>query len=131
MGAPIHSQNGKVAFASADIEDVLSWTLNKGSDNPPYVSSSTGGQTLREEGNKDWTATVNVLLDDGEDLPFIEGATGLLELFTSTVVAEGGKWSAEARIANIEPEVDINGNAIVGASITFEANGALTFTANI
>ena len=127
MGNPIHSQNGKAAFAASDIEDVLSWTYNEGSDNPPYVSSSSGGQTLREEGNKDWTATVNVLLDDGEELFFSVGETGLLELHTSTVAAQGGKWTGEARVASIEPELDINGNAIVGASITFEANGVMTF----
>lgn len=131
MGAPIHSQNGKVSFAGTDLEDVLSWTLNRGSDNPPYVSSSTGGQTKRVEGNKDWTATVNVLLNDGDDLAFAEGDKGSLGLFTSTLPASGGKWTGDSIVASIEPEIDVNGNSIVGASITFEADGAIVFTANV
>lgn len=131
MGAPIHSQDGKVQFNAIELADVLSWSLSNNSDNPSYVSSESGGETLRVEGNKDWSATVSLLLNDGDDLALQVGDSALLELFTSDVAAKGGKWSGTGRVSSVEPETDINGNAIVGATVNFESNGAITFTANV
>ena len=130
MGVPINGNGGSTTFNAAEVDDVRTWSLNKVSDNQPYVTSMTAGQTKRVEGNKDWTAPVTSYLDNGEEPPYEEGDTAVIELFTSSLAGVGGKWSGSAIVENFTVDVDIEGGAIIGLTTNYAANGALTFAAN-
>ena len=139
MGVPISSSlGGKVEFtgtvpvlAKVEVPDVQSWSKENTSDNQPFVSSQTGGQTKRLKGNQDNSITVNFLLDDGTDLPFAEGDKGSIEAFTRNTGSNGGKWTGDVIIGSITADVNPGDGSPVAGVIVFDGDGALTFVANV
>ena len=127
---PISGKFGTVKFSGTEITECRTWSLSLTSDNKAYVSCSTAGQTRRVAGNKDWTASATIYLQDGLDVPFDEGDIALLELFTDQTAGSGGKYAGQGIVESIEPEVDIEGGELVSATVNFAADGAMTFTPN-
>jgi len=120
---------GSVKVDGVEVARVRNWSLTRTGNVQTYSDSSTPGQMKREAGVKDWTATCQVYVEDnvagsgGGEFPFEEGDSVSLELNVSSTV----KWTGDAVVEEIAgPEVDIEGGSIVGATITFGANGALT-----
>ena len=114
---------GKVQFpAPTEILDVRTWSVDQTADNQRYVSSSTAGQAKRETGNKDWTSTISIYLQDGATTDFNEGEKGSLILTSTT----GTTWTGDAICDSVAPDVDIEAGAIISATCVFSADGALT-----
>ena len=131
MTKPITGNDGKATFNAADILHVRTWTLNDVSDNKAYVSSETSGQTRRVKANQDWTASVTVYFDEGTPTVNVtKGQIAALELFDAQGSGVGGKYVGQGIVASVDPETDIEGGELVGATINFEADGAMVFTAN-
>lgn len=139
MAKPISGNSGTVAFGTSILQ-VTGWTLSATSDNQSYVSSATGGHTRRVPGNKDWTASVTVLLDEGLDATQAGvgdlGDIASLVLATGTGVGIGGTYTGDGILDSVEIEDDIGGGALVSATLNFSAdsdissNKELIFAAN-
>ena len=131
MAIPITGNDGKATFNAADILHVRTWTLNDVSDNKAYVSSETAGQTRRVKGNQDWTASVTVYFDEGTPtVNAVKGQIAALELFNAQGSGVGGKFTGQGIVESVNPESDIEGGELVGATINFEADGAMVYSAN-
>lgn len=131
MAKPITGNDGKATFSGTDILQVRGWTLSDSSDNKAFVSSATAGQTRRVKANQDWTASVTVFFDDGSPPTNVaKGDIAELELFTAQGAGVGGKYVGEGIVESIEPETDVEGGELIGATINFAADGAMVFTAN-
>ena len=128
---PITGNDGNVNFGGSDILQVRGWTFSDSSDNKAFVSSATAGQTRRVKANQDWTASVTIFFEDGKPPPNVaKGDIGELELETAQASGVGGKYAGQGIVASVEPEVDVEGGELIGATINFEADGVMVFTAN-
>lgn len=124
------AKNGLVKFnAGASQAGVLKWTLEMTAANKTYVSSSTNGWAESAEGAKSWTATIDLLFEDGQfpddQLAALEVGTLLTDIELS--VDGTNKKNGQARIDTIGGiEVDIDGSGLVKATISVTGNGAIT-----
>ena len=132
MVDPYTGSGGAVKFGAGPttVADVRNWSLEETVEAKPYNSSSTSGNTKRLAGNKDWTGSFDVYLEDGSPGPhdihsdLQAGDFADLDLH----VDASNKFEGNALIIGVSVEVDIEGAEIVGATASFEGNGALSRT---
>lgn len=124
MGQPITGKDGKVEVDSVEIADITSWTLNPVSDNKPYVSSSTAGQTRRLKGNKDKTGSFVALIDEGSNFAFDDGDIVAIKL----ILVSGKFWSGNVMIDSTDWNVDVLAADPVEVTVNFGQDAALVFT---
>jgi len=116
---PINGSGGNASFDS-EVTDVRNWRINRTNDIKEYVSSDTGGYTKNLKGNYRADGSFDFYLDQGaQAIGFEVGELGDLVLTS----ADGKTFTAEARIANIEVGVDIEGNELEGCTVSFNING--------
>lgn len=105
-----------------EISDVRTMTLTITRNNPSYVSSSTAGQTGREEGILDFTLSISVYEDDFADLPD-ENDIRELRLYTDATLYWKLEWAILTELTDLE--VDIEGGGLIGATLNY---GMVGFT---
>jgi hypothetical protein len=120
--AAISGKNGKILANSVEIADVRDWTLNRSNEDKPYNSSSTAGETRRVAGNNDSSGSFNIYSEDGNIANIERGSVYTLHLYVNATQF----YSVPAFIQSIEPTVSIESADLVGVSITFAQNGAIT-----
>lgn len=109
-----------------DETDVLNWTLTISAANVAYVSSSTAGQTKRNEGNIDATMSWAVLEGDPANLPAKNSIAGI-RLFVDATTYWEILWGMFTDISDIQ--VDIETAAMVGATNNAAMNGIVSVSA--
>ncbi len=146
--AAFSGKQGSVEFNNAvtPIANVLSWTIDATADVADATVMSAVAYTAAthwkdfEIGFKDWTGTVECLLDDSGldpdlDTDFAQDTNGLtLTLFAgmiSTDQQEGAtvrKYEGNALITGIS--VNVDKNDVVKVTYTFQGSGALSVAAS-
>jgi hypothetical protein len=107
--------------AFADETDVLNWTLTLTAANTPYVTSSTAGQTKRNQGNIDATMSYAVLIEDGDaaNLP-LKNSIAAIRFHVSASLFWEIRWGIFGDISDIN--IDIETAAMVGATLNASLN---------
>jgi len=122
MGVPKSGNGGSVTKGGSTIAHIKKWSLTDTIELLSYVSSTTAGQTKREEGNQDWTASAELYLDDGAKPSIVKGTsyTWVFKLNSSN------SFTGTGRVAEISYECDIESGALLSCTVNIEANGGLT-----
>lgn len=106
------------------VPDVTKWSLNPKSENQAYASSDTAGWKKRLAGQKDMSGSFECKCSDSTRLETIckPGATYAAELYYDQTLKHAGSLIVD----DIAYEVDIDGGAIVAATVNFSCAGAWT-----
>ena len=122
MAGPASGSGGTITKDSVVVADIRKYSVSRKSDNKPYVSSSTAGQTKRLEGNKDWEATVDLYVQDG-DIASID----LEEGDKIEIVFGSGAYTLTGNgiVDSVDVDVDVETADPIGASVSISADGAL------
>jgi hypothetical protein len=128
-GAKADWNNGS-GTSYTNIPELRKWDLRVSKESKQYASSSTAGGKRRIAGAEDFSGTLSVYLASGTSearfdtgLGIKGGVTGTLKLWEDGTTF----FLAPAYIEDVSYEYDIEGNGIVGATITFSRDGALTY----
>lgn len=118
-----------------NIPEVRKWDLSVSKDSKQYASSSTAGGKQRIAGAEDFSGSLTLYIDrtgsGTSDASFDTtlgikgGAIGALKLWEDGAAF----FIAPSYIESVAYEVDIEGDNIIGATVTFSRNGALQYPA--
>ena len=133
--AALHGKQGKVTFAGTATANVTNWTINATADVVECAVMSNAAVTSATHwkdyvaGFKDWTATVECLLEDTGLDPDIEtdflDDDGVACIFYQGVTDGGGrKYSGNGVIVGVVPSLDKND--VAKATYTIQGSGTLT-----
>jgi len=123
MAGPISGKSGKVYVDAVEVADVRNWKVNRASDNKEYASSSTAGWKKRVAGNRDWSGSFEVYLQDGDmTLAFDDGDDITLILQTDS----GQTFTGPAIVDGIDYDDNIEGGDPVAGTVNFSGDGAYT-----
>lgn len=129
MADPITGKDGKIMADSSAVEHVRNWSITKESDNKTYTSSSTSGWQKTAAGNKKWSGSFEIYLQNGAvDLAFDEGDLVAGEFYTDAAVHY---YAGNVRVDSIEVSTDIEGAELVPATVNFTGDGALVETGGV
>jgi hypothetical protein len=117
--AVISGKNGTVSVGGA-ITDATGWSLSLTSNNPAYASSDTDGYKKRVGGIKDTTGSYSAKYNGGVVSVGSEHTAASFTLDGST------SWSLDIIIDAVNLEVDMDDGDVVGYSVDFSGNGAIT-----
>lgn len=122
--ATISGKTGTVEISSTDVLEVTKWTFNPKCNVSKYASNNTSGYKAAVAGVLEGNGTVEVKLDTASSLDLVAGAAATLDLHVDGTGSN--YYSVPAIISEAPIEVDIDGGEVVGATYSFEANGAWT-----
>ena len=124
--AAITGKDGKVTVGGSEIAQIRSFRIEESADNQTYVTSSTGGWAATAEGARHWTASIDLLLEDGAALSaLVVGDKYTFEFYKDAT----HKLTGDARVNTITgPEVDIEGSGLIGLTVEVTGDGPLTRT---
>lgn len=111
---------GVVNGASA----VRVWTISSTADIQAAVASNTKAGTVLADGNEDWTGNYTAYGATPASMP------GEALAFTGTIDGTNGA-TGTAIVDSVEIVVDIEAGAIIGHTVNFSGNGALTLGAAV
>ena len=129
MAKPISGVDGN-ATIDGEVLEVRGWTLSDTSDNQSYNSSKTKGQMRRVKGVQDWTGSITIYFDEGVRPAVSKGDILPLVLITAEGVSGKGEvGTGQGIVDSIDPEVDVEGGGLIGATLNMSADGAMVFAA--
>lgn len=105
--------------ATTEITDIQSMTLTVRRNPNTYNSSTSGGVTRRVTGVLSASGSINCLTDDLTDLPDVNDIVQL-KMYVDATTFWDLKW---VKITGIQPRVNIETGAVVGATINFMHTG--------
>lgn len=115
----VSGKDGNVTKDGVTVLGITNWKTTAKSTNPEYVDNEGAGWTNREAGAKDWSGSFELsrppAFGEGTKLAFC-GYTG------------GDTWSGNIIVDSVDVNVDLATKAIVGYTVAFSGNGALTKT---
>lgn len=120
------SLNG-VSFVNLPHTRKIDW--NPKTELKEYVSSDTDGAKRRLEGTDDFDGSVEVYIDptnrfDADSFGIRSGVAGFLRVYEHRTDVP---FLLPIMVENVEYSVDIEGGEIVGATVNFSADGAVTY----
>jgi hypothetical protein len=123
-GAVYSGKTGKLYKTATEVVHFKKWTFTDMVETHAFASSSTAGRKARVVGNGDSSGSFEVMCHDGEYFPFASGEAVTLKLEVDTA----NYITVEAVIQQKQIEVDRDGGTPVMIAVTFEGNGAVTYT---
>ena len=111
--------------AAIDVAYIGNWSIQKTCNVTRYSSSRVPGKMRAKPGTTGWTGSFKFDVDAAADLHFKEGMYVEDCIFHAD---DSGSNSAtgDIIIENVDLEVDVEGDAIVGGTCTFVGDGTLT-----
>ena len=117
--AVISGKDGTVSVGGA-VSDATSWSLSLTSNNPSWASPSTSGYKNRVSGIKDTTGSYSAKANGTIPVPGASHASCAFTLDGSTT------WTLNVVIDAVNLEVDMDDGDVVGYSVDFSGNSAVT-----
>lgn len=124
MGEGYGSHSADASWGGTDLPEVRSWSFEVEMEVAEYASSDTDGWRERDYGVKSWSAEVSCA---NTSTGFI--GTDILANMTSSqelILQDGQKQhQGNALCTGISFEVDLEGSAIVGTTLSFVGDGQI------
>lgn len=126
-------KDGTMSLGGTAIPEIRDIELTRSRDMKEYASSDTSGHFRNNAGNKRWSATCNMYVDDGDltigntaalDTAY-ENDTALEMIFTTTT---GKTATGNCKIGEITVPVDIENAENIAGTISLVCDGALAIT---
>lgn len=128
-GDPISGKDGTLKVSETEAKQVTNWKITKKATSSKFASNTSGGWKRTVLGSKEWSGSFELKLSAGSPIPIKVGQAYPMTFHVDKVPTD--YYVGTAAITQVDVEVDINDGKEITIPVTFEGDGALTFSGTL